>query len=84
MTGDGQDTAAGKLSAGLAELIERGEFTAAAKVYSRATGANLIDSKLAVEKLARRHGHGPKTGCGHLLAGCVLLLLGATAGVLVG
>ena len=74
------DAPAGRrLSSELAGMIARGEYTAAARVYAAATGADLIESKLAVERLARKHGHGPKTGCGHLLAGCVLLAAGLAA-----
>ena len=63
----------------LAALIKARRYAHAARLYSETTGVNLLDSKLAVEKLARKHGHGPKTGCGHILAGCLLLAAGCVA-----
>ena len=47
----------------LAALLREGRFTDAAKLYAHATGAGLLESKLAVDRLARRHGLAPTRGC---------------------
>ena len=58
----------------IAELVRRGEFTAAARRYSQLSGADLITSKLAIDRMAQRHGLAPASGCASYLI--VLLTVG--------
>ncbi len=61
----------------IAELVRERKFCAAARLYSERTGANLIDSKLEIDRLALRHGLAPISGCASYF---VLMLLAGAAG----
>ncbi|HEX6986689.1 MAG TPA: hypothetical protein VF170_15010 [Planctomycetaceae bacterium] len=68
-------------AAEIGRLVREGKFCAAARLYSEATGADLIESKLAIDRLARRHGLAPAGGCAsHFVA--ILLLAGTGAGMI--
>ncbi len=60
----------------IGELVRERKFCAAARLYSEATGADAVESKLAIDRLARRHGLLPLRGCASHFA----LLVGLAAG----
>ncbi len=62
----------------IGRLVREKKFCAAARLYSETTGTNLLDSKLAIDRLAQRHGHAPLSGCASYLA-LMVLLGGATS-----
>ncbi|MDQ3331806.1 MAG: hypothetical protein M3552_14320 [Planctomycetota bacterium] len=55
----------------IAQLVRERKFCAAARLYAEETGADLIESKLAIDRIAHRHGFAPTSGC----ASYFLLLL---------
>lgn len=64
-------------AAEIGRLVGEKKFCAAARLYSETTGADLIESKLAIDRLASRHGLAPVRGCVSHFA--MLLLLGGAA-----
>ena len=60
----------------IGRLVCEKKFCAAARLYSETTGADLIESKLAIDRLAHRHGHAPISGCASHFV--LLLLLAGT------
>ncbi|MGC1275528.1 MAG: hypothetical protein WBC44_17605 [Planctomycetaceae bacterium] len=47
----------------IGRLLHERKFCAAARLYSEMTGADLLESKLAIDRLAGRHGLAPINGC---------------------
>jgi hypothetical protein len=64
-------------AAKIARLVRERQFCAAARLYSEQTGADLIESKLAIDRLAHRHGFAPISGCASYF---VMLLVSSAAG----
>lgn len=62
----------------IGQLLHEGKFCAAAKLYSEMTGSDLIESKLAIDRLARKHDLAPMSGCLSHLA-VLMLFSGASA-----
>lgn len=60
-------------AATIAELVRERRFCAAARLYSEQTGENLVESKLAIDRIAMRHGYAPLNGC----ASYLMLLIAA-------
>lgn len=65
----------------IARLVRERKFCAAARLYSAETGADLIESKLAIDRIAHRHGLAPITGCASYFALMVLAGGGAFSAV---
>lgn len=57
----------------IGQLLQEGRFCAATRLYSEMTGSDLIESKLAIDRLARKHNLVPLSGCLSHLALLVLL-----------
>ncbi len=57
----------------IGQLVREGRFCEAAKIYGQWSGANPIDSKLAIDRLAHKHDLAPHSGC---LSYLMLLLFG--------
>ena len=57
----------------IGQLVREGRFGEAAKIYGQWSGANPIDSKLAIDRLAHKHDLAPHSGC---LSYLMLLLFG--------
>jgi len=66
----------------IARLVRERQFCAAARLYSATTGADVIESKLAIDRLARRHGLAPITGCASYFA-LMVIASGVTASAIV-
>jgi hypothetical protein len=64
----------------IARLVGEKKFCAAARLYSAETGSDLIESKLAIDRIAHRHGLAPITGCASYFALMVLVGAGAVSG----
>lgn len=47
----------------IGELVQQGRFCEAARLYSSWSGTNYLDSKLVIDRLARKHGLAPHSGC---------------------
>lgn len=65
----------------IARLVRERKFCLAARLYSAETGADLIESKLAIDRIAHRHGLAPITGCASYFALMVLAGGGAVSGI---
>jgi hypothetical protein len=61
----------------IARLVREKKFCAAARLYSAETGSDLIESKLAIDRIAHRHGLAPITGCASYFA--LMVLVGGAA-----
>lgn len=61
------------VEAEIGELVRAGRFRDAARLYGQWAGADPIDSKIAIDRLAHKHGLAPRSGC---LSYLMLLLLG--------
>jgi large subunit ribosomal protein L7/L12 len=74
-----------ELEAEVLNLLERGEKLRAVKLYRDRTGANLMESKLAVESVAARHGITVEGGgcSGVLIVSIVVLIAIAVVAALV-
>lgn len=67
----------------IARLVRERKFCLAARLYSAETGADLIESKLAIDRIAHRHGLAPITGCASYFA-LMILAGGAAVSAVVG
>ena len=64
-------------AAEIGRLLHEKKFCAAARLYSEMTGADLLESKLAIDRLARRHDLAPIHGCASYFV--LMIALGGTA-----
>lgn len=60
----------------IGRLLREKKFCAAARLYSETTGADLLESKLAIDRLAGRHGLAPINGCASYFV--LMIALGGT------
>ena len=67
----------------IARLVRERKFCAAARLYSAETGADLIESKLAIDRIAHRHNLAPITGCASYFALMVLAGGGVVSAVFI-
>jgi len=65
-------------AARIAQLVQERKFCAAARLYSEMTGADVVESKLAIDRLAHKHGLAPLSGCASQFA-LILALISAGA-----
>ena len=62
----------------ISELLHEGRFCEAARLYSSWSGTDYLESKLFIDRLARKHGLAPRSGCASYF---MVLVVGIGVGV---